>query len=416
MAATTTTSTALINTYLQPSSLQNLSRPKWAITNCLSLPPTTPSRVGCCRLKTPLPRVFSSQSFPTAPVTLKDYEFLDGSTEVELRLQLRGRNITSSRDIFVDANGSSLTIKVQHSGSFVTLMETNQLFDKIKPAETIWYIDEDQLVINLKKHDPDLKWPDIVESWESLTAGSMQLLKGTSIYIVGDSTEINQKVAQELAVGLGYTPLTTKELLEAYAKQSVDSWLLAEGSESVVEAESAILQSLSRYYLSNLNRFLFLSPFVGWRVVYNEYFLTGYVGLYSHARAVIATLGGQHGAAGRAHKWHHLYAGFTIWLSQTDATDEGSAKEEARSHIQDGGVAYSNADVVVKLQGWDADHVKTVAQACLSALKQLVLSDKKLPGKKSLYIRLGCRGDWPNIKPPGWDPSAGDDASPGRSH
>ena len=33
-------------------------------------------------------------------------------------------------------------------------------------------------------------------------------------------------------------------------------------------------------------------------------------------------------------------------------------------------------------------------------------------GKKNLYIRLGCRGDWPNIKPPGWDPSAGDDASP----
>lgn len=32
----------------------------------------------------------------------------------------------------------------------------------------------------------------------------------------------------------------------------------------------------------------------------------------------------------------------------------------------------------------------------------------KLPcslGKKSLYIRLGCRGDWPNINPPGWDPS-----------
>ncbi|KAJ7003680.1 hypothetical protein NC653_008784 [Populus alba x Populus x berolinensis] len=63
------------------------------------------------------------------------------------------------------------------------------------------------------------------------------------------------------------------------------------------------------------------------------------------------------------------------------------------------------ADVVVKLQGWDSDHAKSVAQASLSALKQLILSDKKLPGKKSLYIRLGCRGDWPNIKPPGWDPS-----------
>lgn len=32
-------------------------------------------------------------------------------------------------------------------------------------------------------------------------------------------------------------------------------------------------------------------------------------------------------------------------------------------------------------------------------------------GKKSLYVRLGCRGDWPDIKPPGWDPSASPDVS-----
>lgn len=62
------------------------------------------------------------------------------------------------------------------------------------------------MVINLKKQDPDLKWPDIMESWESLTVGVSQLLKATSIYLVGDSTEINQKIARELAVGLGYGP------------------------------------------------------------------------------------------------------------------------------------------------------------------------------------------------------------------
>ncbi|CAK7356069.1 unnamed protein product [Dovyalis caffra] len=223
----------------------------------------------------------------------------------------------------------------------------------------------------MKKQDPDFKWPDIVESWESLTAGSMQLLKGASIFLVGDSTEINQQVARELAVGLGYTPLDTQELLETFAKQTIDSWVLAEGSDSVAEAESAILESLS-----------------------------------SHVRAVVSTLGGKQGAAARADKWQHFYAGFTVWLSQTEALDEDSAKEEARRNVKHRSVAYSNADVVVKLQGWSADYAKSVAQASLSALKQLILSDKKLPGKKSLYIRLGCRGDWPNIKPPGWDPSA----------
>ncbi|XP_059444859.1 probable inactive shikimate kinase like 2, chloroplastic [Corylus avellana] len=313
----------------------------------------------------------SCRSASTIPVSTKNYEFSDGSSEVELRLQLNV-DVQNSRDIFVDSNDTSLTIRVQRNGYLITLIETNNLFGRIKPAETIWYIDDDQLVINLKKQDPDLKWPDIVESWESLTMASTQLLQGTSIYIVGDSTEINQKVAGELAVGLGYTPLSTKELLEMYTKQNFDSWVLTEGSDSVAEAEGAILESLS-----------------------------------SHVRAVVATLGGQQGAARRADKWQHLYAGFTVWLSHTEATDEDSAKEEAKRQMQDARLGYSNADVVVKLQGWDTDHAKTVAQGSLSALKQLVLSDKKLAGKKSLYIRLGCRGDWPNIKPPGWDPSAG---------
>jgi hypothetical protein len=65
--------------------------------------------------------------------------------------------------------------------------------------------------------------------------------------------------------------------------------------------------------------------------------------------------------------------------------DEDSAKEEARRQMQDARLGYSNADVVVKLQGWDTDHTKSVAQASLSALKQLVLSDKKLPGTHLSY-------------------------------
>ncbi|GFS33430.1 shikimate kinase like 2 [Actinidia rufa] len=106
----------------------------------------------------------------------------------------------------------------------------------------------------------------------------------------------------------------------------------------------------------------------------------------SHVRAVIATLGGQHGAARRADRWRHLYAGFTVWLSQSEATDEDSAKEEARRNVQDGSQAYSNADMVVKLGGWDPNYAKSVAQASLTALKQLILSDKKLPGAQpALY-------------------------------
>ncbi|CAN6824924.1 unnamed protein product [Brassica oleracea var. botrytis] len=161
-------------------------------------------------------------------------------------------------------------------------------------------------------------------------------------------------------------------LLERFSKQTIDFWILAEGEDSVAEAESSVLESLS-----------------------------------SHVRTVVSTLGGKHGAVGRADKWRHLYSGFTVWVSQTEATGQFSLHRE---------IGYSNADVVVKLQGWDPTHSKSVSQASLSALKQLIILDKGLPGKKSPYIRLGCRGDWPNIKPWGWDPSSDTGAHPSFSY
>lgn len=42
----------------------------------------------------------------------------------------------------------------------------------------------------------------------------------------------------------------------------------------------------------------------------------------SHVRTVVATLGGRHGTASRSDKWRHLYAGFTVWLSQTEASGD----------------------------------------------------------------------------------------------
>jgi len=56
--------------------------------------------------------------------------------------------------------------------------------------------------------------------------------------------------------------------------------------------------------------------------------------------------------------------------------------------MQDSGRGYSNAEVVVKLGGWDPNYSKAVAQAVLSALKRLILADKDLPGTLSLMIML----------------------------
>ena len=69
------------------------------------------------------------------------------------------------------------------------------------------YVDEHEVVLSLKKMDADVQWPALVEAWNSLATGVSQLLKGTSIYVVGSSSDINWAVARELAVGLEYVPL-----------------------------------------------------------------------------------------------------------------------------------------------------------------------------------------------------------------
>ncbi|KAL4557371.1 hypothetical protein LXL04_035547 [Taraxacum kok-saghyz] len=286
----------------------------------------------------PVNFICSSSSGVSTSTT--NYEFSDESNEVELRLFLGDKTIQSSKYVSVDIDEKFLTIKTKHNGSFTTAMEIS-LYEKIKPAETM-LLDDDQLVVNLKKQDPDVKWPDITETWESLTVGVTQLLKGTSIYLVGESSEINHKISRELVVGLGRIKCCSRSR-KCHIRKPKQSYSF---------------------------------------------------GCCNDRRA--ATSGDQ---------WRHLYAGFTVWLSQSDAKDEEAAKEEARMNVEGGGGGgFGNADVVVKIGGWDSDYSKAVAQATLSALKQLILSNKKLPGKKGLYIRLGCRGDWPNIQPPGDHP------------
>lgn len=56
-----------------------------------------------------------------------------------MRLFLGDESIQSSKDVFVDADESFLTIKTKHEGSFRTAMEIG-LYEKIKPAETIWFV------------------------------------------------------------------------------------------------------------------------------------------------------------------------------------------------------------------------------------------------------------------------------------
>ena len=45
-----------------------------------------------------------------------------------------------------------------------------------------------------------------------------------------------------------------------------------------------------------------------------------------------------------------------------------------------------------------------VAVQAILALMERLKKDKKLPDGKRLYVKLGCRGDWPDIQEPSWVP------------
>ncbi|MCL7052056.1 hypothetical protein MKW94_008194 [Papaver nudicaule] len=118
-----------------PFQTQNISYSKCYPNFCLNKKSTSST-------KSQFLNKFSSiscQSLSTAsPINTKNYEFTDGGGEVELRLQLGEQR--DSKDIFVDANEDSITIRVKSFGSIITLIETTDFYGKIKPAETIWLV------------------------------------------------------------------------------------------------------------------------------------------------------------------------------------------------------------------------------------------------------------------------------------
>lgn len=112
------------------------------------------------------------------------------------------------------------------------------------------YIDEEQLVVNLKKFDTDLTWPDIMESWESLTSGISQLLKGTSIYIIGDSTEINEAVAKEIAIGIRYVYKICLALKKGLSKTLKNSLIYIQSAPNLMSHGSTCATYLELIYIT----------------------------------------------------------------------------------------------------------------------------------------------------------------------
>jgi len=189
-----------------------------------------------------------------------------------------------------------------------------------------------------------------------------ELLIGTSVFVVGDSHAANVAFTAELASRLAYAPLHTSTLLEGLTGQS---WADIEAEERAAGATGAGLALAEAQTLE---------------------------ALCTQGRVVVSTAGGGWGAAARGDCWRHLFGGVSVWLDGQPSATEAEAPQRG---------AYALAEVQISAAELDSLPASQLADQALVSLETLLTKDAKLTGKKSLYVRLGARGDWPELREPG---------------
>ena len=192
-------------------------------------------------------------------------------------------------------------------------------------------------------------------------------LKGVSITFVGDNESANIAVAQEVAKALGYTPLSTPDLIEKITDSTREQILEEDGEAGLVIAENAVLEQLSTLI-----------------------------------RCTIGTNGGGRGATARGDCWDYMFGQFTIWLDDAGAV-KAAESDPSTAPQRD---AYELAEVhlvMSKAECKPGDEAAGIGAQALEAIGSIIKDDPQVPGKKGFYVKMGCRGDWPVLQPPGWD-------------
>lgn len=306
------------------------------------------------------------------------FEFLDEGDSVEVRVPLGcNKNGLKRNQLAINTYEDSLLVTLATEDALLPLLVANPLYANVSPSDTVWFLDEEEIVINMRKVNKNLNWPDLIEATSSLGRGVGSMLKSCSINVVGESSEANWKLAKELSLLLEYVPISTQQLVETAIGRSVDSVREEEGDAGVAEAESAMLE-----------------------------------GLTSNVRCVVGTMG-YGDSAFPSNNVRFLHSGVTVYLesqSQSNSSDTVTSPTENEAGPSNQESRFSWADVRIRTESpadkWEEDDTRKVAKSSLQAIKKLLENDTELTGKKGLYLRLGCRGDWPEIMPPGWNPNS----------
>lgn len=196
-------------------------------------------------------------------------------------------------------------------------------------------------------------------------------LNSTSITIVGDDTELIWAVCQALSKKIGWFPVaTSKVLLGLHKAGSIQEYIDKHGHEALVQAEADVLK-----------------------------------GMKGQFRCCVATIG--NGAAAERDIYPNLYGTIIIWLDEQDKRNpkpQSPARQlyhdvsEVRAVLQKSGGGFGSNEL-----SFDEKVTKATSQL-IKAMNQLLKEHDYLPAKKRLYVEMGCRGDWPQLKPEDWNP------------
>ena len=186
-------------------------------------------------------------------------------------------------------------------------------------------------------------------------------LKGVSVVVVGDDADANDVVARALAVRLAYSPVSVPALLESTMARGAEEGMTMDDDDDMSEDAKALVLENSAH--EQLATFL---------------------------RLCVATCGGGRGATARGDCWTWLFGAITVWVD-AEGADESAPQRQA----------YELSEVRVVVKKGVAVDGEAAADQVLAGIDALVDADDQLCGKKNLYVRFGCRGDWPDLKPPG---------------
>ncbi|KAL6756260.1 hypothetical protein V8C86DRAFT_2652453 [Haematococcus lacustris] len=127
-------------------------------------------------------------------------------------------------------------------------------------------------------------------------------------------------------------------------------------------------------------------------------------GLRSQKRVIISTLA--QGAASDPGTYRDLWGSFIVWV---DEEDSRLPKPETPAR----GVVAQHAEVALTFhksrgfgsrQASTADKARTMLDTLMKQLVQYLNANPEIVQNKLKYVAYGCRGDWPDVKPPEWSP------------